>query len=176
MSTLATTLLATTLLDGALLDGALLETAAAVAGFGACAADFRKLSDAEVVSFNRAIATHERQLGAFKAHAAAEVARRSRREFGHSGLAAREGFASAEKMLESVTQITGRQAAQLVSLGRSMDDAAATQELLDTGVTQIGGETLVLPWDAPITAAVTAGALSVECAGALRRGLGRPTE
>lgn len=48
--------------------------------------------------------------------------------------------------------------------------------MLDTGVNEIAGEPLVLPWDAPITAAVAAGELTVDGAGALRRGLGRPTE
>ena len=152
-----------------------MSTAAAVAHFGACTRDFQELSDGQVLALNRALAAHERQFGAFKAHAAAEVSRRSRRELGHSGLAAREGFASAEKMIESVTRITGREAAQLVSIGAAMDDASATQELLDSGVTEIAGEPLVVPWDAPITAAVATGALSVDCAGALRRGLGRPT-
>lgn len=154
----------------------LLDTAAAVAGFGSCAADFQKLSDAQVLELTRAIADHKRRLGAFETHAAAEVARRSRREFGHSGLAAREGFTSPEKMLKSVTRVTGREAAQLVSLGKALDDASATQELLDTGVTEIAGEPLTLPWDAPITSAIASGDLSVDCAGALRRGLGRPTE
>ncbi len=154
----------------------LLDTAAAVAGFASCAADFQRLSDAQVLELTRAIADHKRRLGAFETHAAAEVARRSRREFGHSGLAAREGFSSPEKMLESVSRVTGREAAQLVSLGKALDDASATQELLDTGVTEIAGEPLALPWDAPITAAVASGELSVDCAGALRRGLGRPSE
>ncbi|HEY9497621.1 MAG TPA: DUF222 domain-containing protein [Terrimesophilobacter sp.] len=154
----------------------LLDTAATVAGYASCAADFQKLSDADVVALTRAIADHKRQLGAFETHAAAEVARRSRREFGHGGLAAREGFASPEKLLESVSKVTGREAAQLVSLGRSLDDATATQGLLDAGVIEIAGEPLALPWDAPITAAVACGELSVECAGALRRGLGLPTE
>ena len=154
----------------------LLATAAAVAEFGACTADFQKLTDAQVLDLTRAIADHKRRLGAFETHAAAEVARRSRREFGHSGLAAREGFASPEKMLETVTRVTGREAAQLVSLGRALDDASATQELLDTGVIESAGEHLTLPWDAPITAAVAEGRLSVDCAGALRRGLGRPSE
>lgn len=158
------------------LTSTLVASAIAVAEFGACTADFQKLSDAQVLEFTRAISEHKRRLGAFETHAAAEVARRSRREFGHSGLAAREGFSSPEKMLESVTRATGREAAQLVSLGKALDDASATQELLDTGVTQIAGESLVLPWDAPITAAVASGDLSVDGAGALRRGLGRPTE
>jgi hypothetical protein len=154
----------------------LLDTAAAVAGYGSCAADFQKLSDAQVLELTRAIADHKRRLGAFETHAAAELARRSRREFGHSGLAAREGFSSPEKMLESVSRVTGREAAQLVSLGKAMDDASATQELLDTGISEIAGEPLALPWDSPITAAVASGELSVDCAGALRRGLGAPTE
>lgn len=151
------------------------NTAAAVARFGACVRDFQNLSDTQVVELNRAIATHERQLGSFKAHAAAEVSRRSRRELGHSGLAAREGFASVEKMMESVTHISGREAAQLVAIGKAMDEASAAQELLDSGITQIAGEPVIVPWDAPITAAVSTGRLSVDCAGALRRGLGTPT-
>ena len=78
---------------------ALLETATAVTGFAACAEEFDRLSDEQVVELNRAIAECERRLGSYKTHAAGQLARRSRRDLGHAGLAARNGFSSPEKML-----------------------------------------------------------------------------
>ena len=105
---------------------------------------------------------------------AAQVARRSRREFGHTGLAAHNGFASPQKLLQQITKVTAREASQLVALGTAIGDAEATRELLDIGVTEIGGVPVETAWDEPICRAVTTGALSIECADALRRGLGRP--
>ena len=90
---------------------ALLDTASVVTGFGACAEDFDRLSDEQVVAFNQAIAECERRLGSYKTHAAGQLARRSRRDLGHSGLAARNGFSSPEKMLQEVTKSSGREAA-----------------------------------------------------------------
>lgn len=155
---------------------ALLDTATTVTGFGACAEEFDRLSDDQVVEFNRAIAECERRLGSYKTHAAAQLARRSRRDLGHSGLAARNGFSSPEKMLQDVTKSTGRQAAQLVTMGRLLDQADAATRLIDDGVTNIGGELIVVPWQEPITRAVAASILSIDCGDALRRGLGLPTE
>jgi hypothetical protein len=154
----------------------LLETATAVTGFGARAEDFDRLSDEQVVELNRAIAECERRLGSYKAHAAGQLTRRSRRDLGHAGLAARNGFSSPEKMLQDVTKSSGRQASQIVAMGRLLDETDAATKLIDDGVASIGGEPVVIPWQAPITAAVAAGRLSVECADALRRGLGMPTE
>lgn len=155
---------------------ALLETATAVAGFGASSEDFDRLSDEQVVDLNRAIAECERRLGSYKTHAAAQLARRSRRDLGHDGLAARNGFSSPEKMLQDVTKATGREAAQLVAIGRLLDETDAATKLIDDGVMSLGGEPVVVPWQAPIAEAVALGALSVECGDALRRGLGNPTE
>ncbi len=155
---------------------ALLDTADAVTGFGACAEDFDRLSDDQVVEFNRVIAECERQLGSYKTHAAAQLARRSRRDLGHSGLAARNGFSTPEKMLQDVTKSSGRAAAQLVTLGRLLDEADAATKLIDEGITAIGDEPVVVPWQAPIATAVAAGALSVDCGDALRRGLGSPSQ
>lgn len=155
---------------------ALLDTATTVTGFGACAEDFDRLSDEQVVALNQAIAECERRLGSYKTHAAGQLARRSRRDLGHSGLAARNGFSSPEKMLQSVTKSSGREAAQLVTMGRLLDETDAATKLIDDGVTDIGGEPVAIPWQAPITAAVAEGVLSVDCGDALRRGLGSPTE
>lgn len=155
---------------------ALLDAAAAVTGFGARSEDFDRLSDEQVVDLNRAIAECERRLGAYKTLAAGQLARRSRRDLGHDGLAARNGFSSPEKMLQEVTKATGREVSQLVTIGRLFDEADAATKLIDGGVTSIGGEPVVVPWQAPIAAAVAQGVLSVECGDALRRGLGAPTE
>lgn len=61
------------------LASALLEAADAVTGFGACAEEFDRLSDEQVVEFNRVIAECELRLGSYKTLAATQLARRSRR-------------------------------------------------------------------------------------------------
>lgn len=155
---------------------ALLDTADAVTGFGACAEDFDRLSDDQVVELNRAIAECERRLGAYRTHAAGQLARRSRRDLGHAGLAARSGFSSPEKMLQNVTKSSGREAVKLVTMGRLLDETDAATKLIDDGVADIGGAPIVVPWQAPIATAVVDGMLSVECGDAMRRGLGFPTE
>lgn len=155
---------------------ALLDTANAVAGFGACAEDLDRLSDDQIVALNRAIAECERRLGSYRTHAAGQLARRSHRDLGHTGLAARNGFSSPEKMLQDVTKSTSREAAQLVTMGRLLDETDAATKLIEGGVVDIGGEPVVVPWQAPIAMAVANGTLSVECGDALRRGLGSPTE
>jgi hypothetical protein len=152
----------------------LVDTAAAVSAFGASTSDYHALTDDHVLELGEAIAAHERAFGLVKAQHAAQVARRSRRELGHGGLAARKGFASPQKLLQQVTKVTAREAGQLVALGTAIGEAEATRELLDTGVGELGGEPLEAAWDEPICRAVSTGALSVECADALRRGLGKP--
>ena len=140
-----------------------------------CGAPFAGLSDAALVGLQRAFAAHTRQFDAMKTAAAGEPARRSRRELGQAGLAAREGFRSPEAMLQSITGATGREAAQLVTLGRIAGEAQAVQSLLDDGTTDIGGQPVVLPWRRRSPLAVTAGVLSVDQADSLRRGLGAPS-
>lgn len=150
------------------------ESAAAVSAFGVSTRDYNALPDDRVLDLGAAIAALERAFGLVKAQHAAQVARRSRREFGQTGLAARNGFASPQKLLQQVTKVTAREAGQLVNLGKAIGEAEATRELLDNGVTEIGGVPVETTWDEPICLAVTTGELSVECADALRRGLGKP--
>jgi uncharacterized protein DUF222/HNH endonuclease len=152
----------------------IVKTASAVSAFGASTHDYDALSDDRILELGAAIAAHERAFGLVKAQHAAQVALRSRREFGHTGLAARNGFASPQKLLQQVTKVTAREAGQLVSLGNAIGEAVATRELLDNGVTEIGGVPVETAWDEPICQAVTTGTLSVGCADALRRGLGTP--
>ncbi|MEO6506023.1 MAG: DUF222 domain-containing protein [Terrimesophilobacter sp.] len=155
---------------------AFFTTAQAVAGFGAPGTDYDHLADSEVVQLQKAIAAHDRQFDAIKTAAAGQLARRSRRELGHAGLAAREGFRSPEAMLQSITGATGHEASQLVTLGRIAGEADATQQLLDEGIDHLGAEPVVLPWETPITTALASGTLSAEQADAIRRGLGTPSD
>lgn len=154
----------------------LLETASAVCGVAASAEDFDVLSDERLIELQSAIAACDRSLDAYRSHAARQLARRSRRELGHAGLAARHGFASPEAMIETVAQVSGRQAARLVAIGRLMDETDAAQRLLADGGDVGDGEPAGAIWEEPIIAALENGKLSVECADALRRGLGLPTE
>jgi hypothetical protein len=153
-----------------------MTTAAAVAGYGGCGTDYQGLTDNQLVDLQKTTSAHQRHLDAIKTAAAGELARRSRRELGHAGLAAREGFRSPEAMLQSITGVTGREATQLVTLGRIAGEADAAQSLLDDGIEDIGGQPVVLPWETPITQAVATGVLSMEQADSIRRGLGTPTE
>ena len=125
-----------------------LTTAHAVAGFGACGTDYEALTDHDLVDLEKTASAHQRHLDAITTAAAGELARRSRRELGHAGLAAREGFRSPEAMLQSLTGATGG-ANQLVTLGRIAGEAEAAQWLLDDGVDDIGGEPVVLPCGDP---------------------------
>lgn len=154
----------------------LVETAGAVAVFGATGSDYDGLSDERVLDLGAAIAAHERAFGLIKTQHAAQIARRSRREFGHTGLAARNGFASPQKFLQEVTKVTAREAGQLVALGNAIGEAEATRELIDTGVAELGGQPVESVWDEPICQAITTGILSIDSADALRRGLGTPTD
>ncbi|MEO9103539.1 MAG: DUF222 domain-containing protein [Terrimesophilobacter sp.] len=154
----------------------LVDSASAVANFGVCSGDFDSLTDEQLMSLGVAIAAHDRVFGLVRAQHAAQVARRSRRELGHSGLAARNGFASAQKFLQELTKVTAREATQLVAVGTAIGETEAATTLLDSGVTDIGGVPVALPWDSPISRAVTAGTLSVDGADAMRRGLGTPSD
>lgn len=154
----------------------LLETVSAVTAAASCAEDFDTLSDPQLLGLQEALAECDRRLDVYRSHAARQVARRSRRELGHAGLAARNGFASPEALIQAVTKVTGGQAARLMSIGRLLDETNAAKQFLDDNVDDVDGASVAMPWEAPIVEAVSAGTLSVDCADALRRGLGQPNE
>jgi hypothetical protein len=151
-----------------------LATAVAALSAVSCAvADFQAADDAALVSLSR-LAAREKQLAeAHLALIAGEIAARSTRELGHSGLAQREGFRSAEELLKTTTGATGREATTAVRVGRLVREAA-----VDLGVDPATGAAVEAaePWLACVAAAVSAGTLSVGAADAIRTGLGQPTE
>jgi len=138
-------------------------------------ADIQATDDAELVSLSR-LAAHSKQLvEAHLALVAGEIAARSTREMGHSGLAQRSGFRSAEELLKGTTGATGREAVTAVRVGRMVREAeAAAAGQADP----VSGEVFEAsePWLASVAAAVSAGSLSVGAADAIRTGLGQPTD
>jgi hypothetical protein len=132
------------------------------------------------------------------AAAAGVVAKRSERELGYGGLAARSGHRSATDLVQSITGSSRSEALRQVRLGEAMGEADAATRLLeatastpgfdpDTGEVSDDGPfpgpgeaattvLIELPWHEPITRAVAEHRLSAQGASALLRGLGQPSE
>ncbi|MCY7287184.1 MAG: hypothetical protein LH624_02770, partial [Cryobacterium sp.] len=88
-----------------LVDG-LRQAMDAVARLGSSSADYEALADTAVVAGQKQIAAARRLLDARSAWMAATIARRSRPERGHSGLAAQQGFLSPEALIQKWTGST----------------------------------------------------------------------
>jgi len=116
----------------------------------ASAAALAALSDEELLAEQDALAVERRRLDVRAAAVAAEIARRSSRELGHSGLAQRLGARSAEQLVQRRGGITGREAGALVRVGALL----ASEEL------------------PALAASVAAGSLSLSAADAIATGLG----
>ena len=116
--------------------------------------------DAQLLERQSMLAADRRRLDAEAAVIAGEIARRSTREHGASGLAVREGARSPEDLLQRLTGGTGRQVRALIDVGTMLESHAADDPE---------------PWLAPVVAAVTRGEIGVDAATAIRTGIGRPT-
>ncbi len=127
------------------------------------------------------------------------VAKRSERELGYNGLAARTGHRTTTNLVRFVTGSTRSEAWRQVHLGEAMRESDAAARLLETdpvvdspanvtagtGTDEDSPEapsepaasaSPELPWFEPITRAVAEHRLSPDGASALLRGLGQPTE
>ncbi len=127
-----------------------------------------ELNDADLQARQRAFAAVRRQVDAGATLVAAEVARRSARDLGHSGLAAREGARSAERLIERWAGVSPGEAVAMVRVGELLAFDEKGQDAV--------GAPPGPAWLSPITTAVTQGALSVLAADAIRCGLGEPTD
>ncbi|TFC83864.1 DUF222 domain-containing protein [Cryobacterium cheniae] len=152
----------------------------AVARLGASCADYEALADAEVLAGQKQIAAARRLLDTRSAWMAATIARRSRPELGHSGLAAQQGFLSPEALIQKWTGSSKGDAYKLVAVGTMMADTEAADKLVEAAVgsptadaADIAEFEAKVPWQAPIARAVTAGTLSVDAAESMRAGLGQ---
>ena len=139
-------------------------TADAVAALGASIADFEALTDGALLDAERIIAEHRRQIDVYSSWVASQIAHRSRRELGYTGLAQRTGFLSPEALIQAVSGSTKAQATKFVRVGAMMADAAAP-ELADS---ELRGPA----WAVPIAHAMSSGQIGLDSADAIRRGLG----
>ncbi|MBX3100323.1 MAG: DUF222 domain-containing protein [Salinibacterium sp.] len=110
------------------------------------------LADDALLHTQRELADARRALESASALVAAEIARRSSRDVGHSGLAARHGARSPVQLVQFLTGASASDANRLVRVGTLVDTDAAEQ-----------------PWLKP-----TLG-LDVPSVDAIRSGLGSPT-
>ncbi len=121
----------------------------------------RELRDQELLDAQRSIAEVRRRLDTLGASVAGEIAHRSRRELGHSGLAQSHGQRTAEGLIAQVTGGSTRDARTLVKAG----------ELLPTPTPRPEAPP-VLAWLAVIGDAVGRAVISVEAAEVIRTRLG----
>lgn len=133
------------------------------------------LGDAALLDVQRGLSELRRVIDSRSSAIAGEVAFRSRRELGYTGLARREGFGTAEKLIQSATGSTSREATTLVTVGTMVHEAmiAGTVDPA-TGALPEGSE-IREPWLASVGAAVAGGELTIEKARAIKSGLGEPS-
>jgi hypothetical protein len=102
------------------------DTANAVAGFGA---RFEGFTDDALLAAQAALAEHRRTVDVFSAALAGEIDRRSARELGYDGLAARLGFVNPAALIQSVTGGTRSEAAKFVAVGSRLDSVVGVAVL-----------------------------------------------
>jgi hypothetical protein len=127
----------------------------------------KTLTDDALLASQRSLAEARRAIDASAAVIAGEIAHRSRRSLGHSGLAQREGFRSPEALVQHETGSTARDATTLVKVGAMVHETLAPDA---------GGEPALAPWLSGVGREVAAGTISVEAAKAIGTGLGEPGE
>jgi len=110
------------------------QAAGAVARLGCSSAEYEALSDAAALAGQQDIATARRLLETRAAWMAATIARRSRPELGHSGLAAQQGFLSPEAMIQKVTGSSKNEAFKLVAVGTMLAQAEAADRQAAEGL------------------------------------------
>jgi hypothetical protein len=147
-----------------------------------------RFDDEGLQSLLAAAAAMQSEADALMAATAGAIAKRSERELGYSGLAARQGHRSPVDLVQSITGSSRTAAFRQVRLGEAMGEADAATRLIDAGRApadeqpEAGLEpgavmpAVELPWFEPITRAVEDGTLTAQSAEALIRGLGRPSE
>lgn len=137
--------------------------------------DVRELEDSVLLASQRELSDLRRIIDARSSLLAGEIAFRSRRELGYSGLAQRQGFQSAEKLVQSATGSTRRDASTLVTAGTLVHESM-NADTADPATGEVpGGSTLREPWLAAVGTSVTRGLITVDAARAIRSGLGEPT-
>src|SRR5690606_5535516 len=98
---------------------------AAAASLPATVEHVSGLSDDELIGFQRRLAAIGRRVDASAALGAGESARRSRPDLGYAGLAQRTGARTPDSLIQQLPGSTGREASELVRVGKVMHEAQA---------------------------------------------------
>jgi hypothetical protein len=122
-----------------------------------------QLDDVALLEHQQQLAHAARQLDLAAASLAAEVAHRSRRELGYSGLAQRHGARTPEALVQSITGTSSPTARRLVRVG-------ALVAQLDQPAT------ITESWLTPLLDCVASGLVSAEALDVVRAALGAPTD
>ncbi|MBX3092787.1 MAG: DUF222 domain-containing protein [Cryobacterium sp.] len=145
---------------------------AVVAGIPDQLTSVKALEDAALLASQRELSELRRIVDARSSLVAGEVAYRSRRDLGYSGLAQREGFQNAEKLVQATTGSTRREASTLVTAGTLVLDSKMLGAVdAETGEVPEGFAARE-PWLSAVGVAVADGWLTVDAARAIRSGLG----
>jgi hypothetical protein len=148
------------------------DSAAALSALNPDSEALAGLDDDGVLGAMALVVAHRRHLDIYATAIAGELAVRSRRELGQSGLAQRQGFVNPEALLQSVSQVSRAEATKLVRIGVIMAGASpGADEGGDRGSGNWPPEGDA-PWQSAIVAAIARGAVSTDAAEAIRRGLG----
>ena len=118
--------------------------------------DLARLSDDQLLERQAVIAGVRRQIDVAGATVAAEIARRSARDLGYSGLAQKRGARTPERLIAQVTGLSVPEARAMITAGEAVDAGAE--------------------WMRPVTVALSTGDVSVGATAAIRTGLGEPSE
>ena len=137
------------------------------------------LSDASVLEVLREVTGIANDAERLQSVVAGVAAQRSKRENGHSGLAATQGHASPVALVQSITGGTRADALRQVRVGQSLLDGSAPDAGAASGAeparaTDDSPDTTRAPWHAPLQAALWAGRLTTAQHDAIRSGLGEP--
>ncbi len=148
------------------------DALAANASLAGAAPHARELADLDLIDAQRTVAEARRHLDACAALLAGEVIRRSSHEAGLDGLARKEGFRTAQALIQNTTGSSTREATALARAGAMLNDL----ELVAAGggASADGAPAPTEPWLVAVGAAVAAGELSATSAEAIRSGLGEP--
>jgi hypothetical protein len=148
---------------------------------GASGDEYRSATDAELLEVAAVLAAQAKQTAAQQALVAGELARRSRPELGFEGLARSLGHRTPEELIRVTTGSTLGEAKRAVSVGTMLVETADARRAMEPSADPATGEVLQQTAPAPsrpglggVAAAVQGGAVSVEQADAIGRGLGDP--
>lgn len=133
----------------------------ALEGLSRASMDYRALSNADALLLAPISASIQRLANTHLALVAGDMALRSSRDLGHSGLAQQQGFRTPEELIRATTGSTAPEAGKAIRAGMIAHEMSSP--------------TPQQPWLAPVGAALSGGALSVSAAEAIRVGLGEPS-